>query len=71
MARSHRSRRSKSPKRSRRVKRSRSGGSRKRKLSGFQKYMSSHLKKAGMKGKSRSARTAIFKRVAKGWKGSR
>jgi hypothetical protein len=58
-------------------KRSKSKGSRKgrkkrsshkkRSLNKFQIYMRSALKKAGMKGKSRSARAAIFAKVAKGW----
>jgi len=50
-----------------RKKRSGSKKRRSRSLTKYQIYMRSALKKAGMKGKSRSARAAIFRKVAQGW----
>lgn len=65
------SKHSKASKKSKRTKRVKRSPSKKRKLSAYNLYMRSNLKKAGLKGKSRSSRAAIFRKVAKSWKKSR
>jgi hypothetical protein len=52
---------------SRKGRKKRSSPKKRRSLNKFQIYMRSALKKAGLKGKSRSSRAAIFAKVAHGW----